>query len=50
MRLVFNNINFNNENKEVDLAELENGIYIITFTIYNNKEYADYTFKVEINR
>ena len=50
VRPVFNNINFNNENKEIDLVELENGTYIISFTIYNNVEYADYAFKVEINR
>lgn len=46
----FIEINFNNENKSIDLTNLEAGTYIITFTIHNDKDYADYGFKVEIIR
>ena len=38
------------KNKTIDLTNLENGTYIITFTIYKEKQYADYAFKVEVNR
>ena len=44
----FIKLDFNNENKTIDLKDFENGTYIITFTIYNNKDYADYAFKVEV--
>ncbi|MBQ2836051.1 MAG: hypothetical protein IJE68_04385 [Clostridia bacterium] len=50
VRPVFNEIDLNNENKTIDLTNLENGSYIITFTIYKENLYADYAFKVEVNR
>lgn len=46
----FIEINFNSENKTIDLTNLDNGTYIITFTIRNDKDYADYAFKVEVKR
>ena len=46
----FIKLDFNNENKTIDLKDFENGTYIITFAIYNNKDYADYAFKVEVKK
>ena len=39
-----------NDINEITLTNLENGSYIITFTIYKENLYADYAFKVEVNR
>ena len=50
VRPVFIEIDFNSDDKTIDLTNLENGTYIITFTIYKEKQYADYAFKVEMNR
>jgi len=50
VRAEFIKMDFNKENKIIDLSNLENGIYIISFKIHNNKDYADYAFKVEIKR
>ena len=50
VRPVFTDINFNSDDKTIDLTNLENGTYIITFTIYKEKQYADYAFKVKVNR
>lgn len=47
---VFNELDFNNENKTIDFKDFENGTYIITFTIHNDKDYADYAFKVEVKK
>ena len=46
----FVELNFNSEDKSIDLKEFENGTYIITFTINNNKDYVNYSFKVEVRR
>lgn len=50
VRPVFIEIDFNNDDRTIDLTNLENGTYIITFTIYKEKQYADYAFKVKVNR
>lgn len=44
----FLDINYDSQNKTVALSNLETGTYIITFTIHNDKDYADYAFKVNI--
>jgi len=44
----FTEINYDSQNKFVDVSNLETGAYIITFTIRNDKDYADYAFKVEV--
>ena len=44
---IFSDLDFDNENKTLDLNGLEKGTYIITFSIHNDEEYADYAFKVE---
>lgn len=44
----FTEINYDSQNKFVDVSNLETGTYIITFTIRNDKDYADYAFKVEL--
>lgn len=46
---VFKELDFNNENKTIDFKDFENGTYIITFTIHNDKDYVDYAFIVEKN-
>ena len=48
VRPEFKNIDSNNEIKNIDLSNLQNGEYIITFSIQNDKDYADYAFKVEV--
>ena len=50
MNFEFIKLDFNNENKTIDLKDFENGTYIIAFTIYNNKDYVDYAFKVKIEK
>lgn len=47
---VFSQLDFNSEDKTIDLKYFENGIYVITFTIRNDKDYADYSFKVEVQK
>lgn len=46
----FNDLNYNNENKTIDLTNLENNTYIVSFSIINDKDYADYAFKVRIEK
>lgn len=46
----FIELDFDSESKSIDLLNLENGTYIVTFTIHNNKDYADYAFKVEVRK
>lgn len=45
---IFYDLNYNNENKTIDLTNLENKTYIISFSISNDKDYADYAFKVRV--
>lgn len=47
---IFNDLNYNNENKTIDLTNLENNTYIISFSISNDKDCADYAFKVRVER
>lgn len=48
VRPEFLDINYDSQNKFVDVSNLEKGTYIITFKIHNDKDYADYGFKVEV--
>ena len=47
---IFSNMDYNSEEKSIDLKDLINGSYIISFTISNNKDYAEYSFKVEVKK
>ena len=31
----------------INVKDIEKGIYIICFKIYNNDDYAEYSFKIE---
>lgn len=41
------NLEFDNENKTINVNNLEKGTYIICFKIHNNDDYAEYSFKIE---
>ena len=40
-------LDFDNENKTINVKKLEKGTYIICFKIHNNNDYAKYSFKIE---
>jgi len=37
-----------NQNKTINVNNLEKGIYIICFKIHNNDDYAEYSFKIDV--
>lgn len=47
---IFTRIDHNGKEKSIDLKDLKSGLYIISFTINNDKDYADYSFKVEVKK
>lgn len=47
---LFKELNFDADNKTIDLINFENGEYIIIFSIYEDEQYADYAFKIVIKR
>ena len=42
-------IQYNKKSKNISFNDIEDGTYIVTYRIQNNKDYAYYSFKVEIH-